>query len=405
MLNQIITDLSRKNKYYRAKNEAFIMLLREAAKAEEENEAAKGIVAFDGFKPKSQKIKERADRIMSCGTFIELKNMKKTLKISSGNFCHDKYCSLCQRIRRTKRYAQMLNVLNVLRERGEIYPEDNPNRLIVGMVTLTQKNVPVAELGAEIDTLSKAIKRLTQTVTWTRAIHGYAKSMEITYNKTTRTFHPHFHFLVIWNKDQLLHSAKIQELWKRSLRADYFPQCDIREAYGLNANLKSIISECLKYNIKEAKKGDEPLYKDLSLSEFQKFIEAIRGRRFVSYGGIIANVRKELNYPENEENDQKIDIEISNNILLPPDVERIVLHWSESEQLYKQRNFEEEDLEYIKTVNELTPALTEAVIQNVNSQLQEFKDELEEFKNGQPVDYNNVATYENEHPELRTYKK
>ena len=385
MLNQIITDLSRKNKYYRAKNEAFIMLLREAAKEEETKEAEKGILSFPGFKPKSQKLNERADKIMSCGTYIELQNLKNTLKISSGNFCHDKYCALCQRIRRTKRYAQMLNVLNILRQRGEIYPEDNPNRLIVGMVTLTQKNVPVEELGAEIDELSKAIKRLTQTVKWTRAIHGYAKSLEITYNREARTFHPHFHFLVIWNKSQMLHSSEIQELWKRSLRAEYFPQCDIREAYGLNANLKSIISECLKYNIKEAKQGEEPLYKDLSLAEFQKFIEAIKGRRFVSYGGIIAAVRKDLNYPENEELDQRIDIEIAKNILLPPEVEKIVLHWSESEQLYKQRNFEEED-EYNKLVNEITPAVTEAAIANIEEQMDEVKKCMEAIKTN-PVKY------------------
>lgn len=377
MLNEIITELSRKNKRLRKKNEALIFLLRQAAEEKAAEEAERGIKQEAGFKPKSVKINERADRIMSCGTYIELKNLKNTLKITSGNFCHDRYCFLCQKIRRTKRYLQMMNVLNVLRSRGEIYPENDPDSLIIGMITLTQKNVPVEELKSEIDKLSAGIKRLTQTIKWIRSIHGYAKSLEITYNQTERTFHPHYHFLVIWNKSQLMQSAEVQELWKRSLRADYYPQCDIREAYGINANLGSIISECLKYNIKEAKNGDEPLYKDLTLKEFNQFIEAIKGRRFVSYGGLIAKVRKELDYPENEELDQRIDIEIAKNIKLPREVERIVLQWSENAQMYIQQNPITEDEEQL---NEIIQNSTEGIIKNVAAELDEIRQELQKYK-------------------------
>lgn len=331
----MITDLSEKNKALRLRNREYIKKLNLLASAIEEEELTKGINADKilkwGVKVKSVKIKEKANKILACGTYLELKNKDKTLKIINGNFCHDRYCALCQKIRRTKRYMQMLNVLNILREQGEIYSDNN---VIVGMITLTQKNVPAEELAEELNNLNVAIKRLTQSKKWVEAINGFAKSLEITYNREDKTFHPHYHFLVLWNKAEKLTSKDIQELWKRSLRLDYYPQCDIREAYGENANLSSIINECLKYNIKEAKKGAPPLYKDLTLAEFDIFMKAVKNRRFISYSGKIEEIRKQLNY-QSEDIEKLADIEISKEIMLPENVEKLILNWAEDKQEYE----------------------------------------------------------------------
>ena len=334
MYNEIIMQLSKKNKHYRSLNEPLIHRLRELAKLQANREKANGSdKAADYTLLQSQKTMLRSDKIMACGTFIELHLQDNTAKVKSGNFCHDKFCALCSKIKSVKRYSQMLNVLNYLRETGQIY--DNEQTRIIGMITLTQRNVTVENLADELDTLQTAIKRLTQSKTWQDSIKGYAKSLEITYNPKEKTYHPHFHFLVVWDKQTYnLSTQTIQQLWKRSLRIGYYPQCDIREAYGQNADLSKIISECLKYNVKAAKESDKPLYSDLTVQEFETFINALKGRRFISYSGVIAEVRNILKYPS-EDTDKSTNVQIPTDIQLPKEAHDILLHWSESEQQYK----------------------------------------------------------------------
>lgn len=338
LYNDIIMQLSNKNKYYRTLNEPLIHRIRELAAEQAKKEAERGIKKNDGFIPESIKTELRGDKIMSCGTFLELNIDSNGAKVTSGNFCHDKFCALCSKIRAVKRYSQMINVINELRKQGIIYGK---HEVIIGMITLTQKNVPIEDLKDELNQLSKGIKRLTQSKLWKDCIKGYAKSLEITYNMEARTYHPHYHFLVIWNKEQYkIHSSTIQSLWQRSLRLNYVPECKIQEAYGKNADLSNIISECLKYNIKGAKENQKPLYSDLTIQEFQLLLEALKHKRLISYNGIIAETRRKLRYPD-EDSDKNTDIEIKTNIALPEEAHRIILQWSESQQSYVEYDYKE----------------------------------------------------------------
>lgn len=330
MYNQIIMDLTKKNKYYRRLNEPLIHRLNELAAWHAAEENKRGIPQEE-IMTMSQKIRLRSENILACGTYLELENKNGKAKITSGNFCHDKFCALCSKIRSMKRYSQMLNVLDVLRNDGVIYGK---NEVIIGMITLTQKNVPISELKDELQTLSKGIKRLIQSKVWRESILGYAKSLEITYNTKSRTYHPHYHFLVVWDKQKYLqHSQTIQKLWKRSLRLDYYPECHITEAYGENTNLSKIINECLKYNIKAAKENDVPLYSDLSVEEFSMLLQALKHKRLVSYNGIIADIRRKLRYAD-EDTDKSCSVTVNDNITLPQEVHKIVIYWSESQQQY-----------------------------------------------------------------------
>lgn len=330
LYNEIIMELTKKNKYYRALNEPLIHRFNELAEWQLQQEIKRGIQQEEFITP-SQKTRMRGEKILSCGTYLELENQNGIAKITSGNFCHDKFCALCSRIRSMKRYSQMMNVLNVLRDKGIIYGN---NEVIIGMITLTQKNVPINELQKELESLSTGIKRLTQTKVWKESIYGYAKSLEITYNKKSKTYHPHYHFLVVWDKEKYIqHSKTIQYLWKRSLRLKYFPECHITEAYGENTNLSKIINECLKYNIKASKENATPLYSDLSVNDFSTLLQALKHKRFVSYNGIIADIRRQLRYAD-EDTDKSCNVSINDDITLPQEVHKIVLHWSESQQQY-----------------------------------------------------------------------
>lgn len=331
-INESITWLSEKNKKYRLLNEGLIARLNMLAAEQEAEEIKQGIPEEERII--SQRIKRRSAYIMACGTFIKIKNINGKCKITSGNFCRDKLCALCQKARAVKRYAQMLNVLNDLRKDKVIYSENN---VIIGMVTLTQKNVKLDKLYNEITKLSTGIKRLTQRKKWKESIIGWAKSLEITYNKEDRTFHPHYHFLIVWDTSKSLHSIDIQNLWKSSLKVDYFPQCEITQAYGENANITNIINECLKYNIKVAKKEQGAIYDDLSLSEFKTFLKIMKGKRLVSYGGIIQDYRNKLQYTD-EETDKGINIDLQKNIILPSATNELILQWSNTKNKYEVLN-------------------------------------------------------------------
>ena len=343
LYNPIIMELSKKNKRYREFNEPLLTKLNLLAEKQRSEEEKAGVLKLNGFPLQSTKTIQRSERLMSCGTFLKLNINEGVAEIKSGNFCRDKFCALCQKIKSVKRYSQMLTVLNHLRKEGLIYSKNS--HIIIGMVTVTQRNVPLEELEEELKAISTATKRMTQSKQWKDSILGYAKNLEITFNSKARTYHPHIHFLVVWDKDKSLTSADIQRLWKRSLRLQYFPQCDIeeayscevREAFGSSADLSNIISECMKYSIKTAKKNEKPLYDELSVSEFAEFIRILKGKRFISYSGILAETRLLLKI-QDEDTDKNMNFVLDTGIELPTQAHEIILQWSESEQKYKEYN-------------------------------------------------------------------
>lgn len=63
------------------------------------------------------------------------------------------------------------------------------------MLTLTRPNVPADQLPNEVTELISAYKRMMKNKGIKTRVHGAYRSMELTFNRETNTYHPHFHCL------------------------------------------------------------------------------------------------------------------------------------------------------------------------------------------------------------------
>ena len=159
-------------------------------------------------------------------------------------------------------------------------------------VTLTVKNCPIGELRSTLTHLNKSFERLSKLKAFPG--EGWLRAAEVTRSKDG-TAHPHFHVLMMVKPSYFgtgyLSIDKWKAMWAQSLKIDYTPQVDVK-AIKCNDNLKGILSEVIKYQVKES---------DLIADRdwFLELTEQLHKTRAISTGGILKEYFKELeNEPE-----------------------------------------------------------------------------------------------------------
>lgn len=65
---------------------------------------------------------------------------------------------------------------------------------------LTTPNVSKEDLENEIKHYNQSFRRLSKRTKFKKAVKGYVRKLEITYNKNRDDYHPHFHVLIAINK-------------------------------------------------------------------------------------------------------------------------------------------------------------------------------------------------------------
>lgn len=246
---------------------------------------------------------ERGKRMEYCGHFL---NMKKCpdcghSEISSASLCRDKLCPTCQWRLSLRRFSEMCCTVSYIKDLDEYN---------AGFLTLTVRNCSPCDLRYTLQTMTKDWNRLMAQRWMKKIMAGCARSVEITYNPFTKTFHPHFHIITLTNPgyDEGFLRAKFNQGWQKASRLDYCPVTDFRfikadEDGSGNIDddrLTGAILETFKY----ATKADD--LESMPLHIFRQFVTAIQGVRFTSFAGIIKEARKNLGYKDDEETDEEI---------------------------------------------------------------------------------------------------
>lgn len=258
--------------------------------------------------------------------------------IKGEHMCHDRMCPLCQWQLSRVRFAQMLECLRLLDE------QLTARNCKIGMMTLTLRNVPLSKLRATLKLMAEAWNNMSRRQFWQRAVVGSARHVEITYNTTANTYHPHLHILVITITENPVELHKIaRAAWKHALKIDYDPITDYREAYVKDAEKAAEVAsiterpvidwqtnkqaanaaaarECAKYILGQKAMASIP-DKDLA-----RFAAAISGLRMVSYTGLLKLARQALAYKD----EQIVDAEPSeaSRQCCGVELEHYVLEWS-----------------------------------------------------------------------------
>ena len=266
-----------------------------------------------------------------CGTFLQYKVCLDCGKsfISSANLCRDRLCPTCAWRLSLKRFAEMCQVINSISEN---------DLACAGFLTLTVKNCKPENLKFTIKKMNEDWNRMLAGRKIKPLLLGWAKSLEITYNKENNTFHPHFHIIVLF--DNFLGEGEtnkfFRKAWKKACRLPYEPITDFRmidskqESLAVdNDKIFSAILETFKYSVKDSEMEDMPL------QTFRDFVLAIQNIRFVSFGGIIKKTRQELGLKDTE-NDEENDLELSREkCVCGSELIKIVCEWSFTEKQYK----------------------------------------------------------------------
>lgn len=243
-------------------------------------------------------LKGRGYRMKDCGTFIKYKVCPDcgTFYVEKTNLCRDRFCPVCNWRLSLKRYVKMHEVFDIIDQRypGAVYT----------MVTLTLKNCDKEYIDLALNRINEAWHRIYCSKKFRELVAGYAKSIEITYNKQTHQFHPHLHIIVMWNGRE--HNNYIISRWVNLINK-YGDELAVHEAQEgheiymtedgstFGESKLGAILEVFKYAIKNNDLEDMPL------SEFKALLFSVNSRRFVSFGGIIKAVAAEVNAADLEE--------------------------------------------------------------------------------------------------------
>lgn len=280
-------------------------------------------VLSESFRPRkmdnlvlAEKIKtyneSKALRLLLCGKWIEFafSNALQKKKITGASSCHVRLCPICQWKRSRSAFANL----------SEIYNHPNLTTKKHLLMTLTARNVSGADLEEEITRISKGFTNLMKKKEM-KIFEGYTRTIEVTYSKKHKTYHPHIHAILTapaaYGSRVYLSQDKICRLWQEQLNLDYKPVCDIRR---INKKTGSI-AEVAKYSIKPSDYLDQP-------SKVVEVLDkACDGKRFLSTGGIIKDLKKELKMTNLEEKKE-------DNFDLGHDWEKAIYEWHFGKEEY-----------------------------------------------------------------------
>lgn len=256
-------------------------------------------------------LQARGERVQQCGSvlqFLPPAAPDEKAKLIFANFCRDRLCPLCNWRRTLKIFNQVSQIMELIGQN---------HRFI--FCTLTVRNCSGTELPGLVHQMQKAWNRLL-TYKDMKPFKGAFKALEITRHPEyprELEYHPHFHIIFavkpsyFTDSKYYIRTDRIVELWRKAMRLDYDPVCDMRtikpkdtEKYeGDPGELaqKSAVAEAAKYTVKSAD------YLKGRVSDVQRavadFLRALDGRRLCSFTGVFKEAKLQLGLDDETDGD------------------------------------------------------------------------------------------------------
>lgn len=253
----------------------------------------------------------RAGRVYQCHAAIWEVADDMGVFYETAYACGDRMCPACARSRSLRAAANAAQVATLLRSREQLPTSYH--------VVLTVRNVSADVLRDTIGVMIDALRWMLRRRTVSPLIAGWARNIEITYNRYDGTYHPHVHLLVIpHDADAVASSTWWAVQWADALNAnghnlDYVPICHSVATWSVGA-----LAEVSKYITKLSAVYSLPA--DQRYDVVRTIDAAVHGRRLLSYGGIWADARRELK--------QRDDIDASDEYAIRNGCTATYLVWS-----------------------------------------------------------------------------
>lgn len=265
-----------------------------------------------GFKRQSKYWIKKSMKVTYCGSVLTFQecSIHNYKKLIDAKFCKDRLCPMCNGRRSILLSKQIINILH------EVSKKNDMNFLFL---TLTIKNCLGKNLSNEIKKLFNGFNRFFKYKVINDITIGYVRVLEITRNKKTGEFHPHFHVLIGVNPSYFKSRYYIKQdnwisLWKKAMRLDYDPSVNIKKVQSkVKGQTISAAIETGKYIVKDSdfiiEKNNQVDVKKTDESVF--FLsEALYGKRLIGYGKLFKSIKNELKLQDIEnENIDLIDFD------------------------------------------------------------------------------------------------
>jgi len=283
------------------------------------NDKKKGaeVLGFSYEKTKLSDAHKKAHKLRMCGSQLIYGVYEDgAYELLAGYFCQLRLCPQCSWFRAIKIFN---NVYSIITD-----PAFSGKQFI--FLTLTVKNCGGENLEYEIIRILTAWRKLTdnKNKAFRKSFLGTFRALEVTYNKLTKTYHPHLHAMAAVDPDYFkktnpdyIDQPKLRELWRDACGLDYLPQCRIERVK--NAKEKQV-AEVAKYTVKSADYISRP--------EVVEVLDpALHRKRLIAYGGLFKAVRTRLKLPDEEKAGPDIPQEKAFAAFMDPRIQKILVEW------------------------------------------------------------------------------
>lgn len=219
--NEVLEEMQRRKFNYNRQYAKWYMLMSEELK--------------DSLKSYSRKLKGRSDRINNCLNLWQWDIYKKNklMDLQRVNRClNNRFCPNCRKWDLAGAIHNLRKPLNQLLLEG-YYPY---------LVTLTVPNIRGEELRRTIEKMNKAFRKLFGAYSYSldgktkgfqdrlMEFQGAIKVLEITYNSTNDTYHPHFHCMFFSEEydESLFKKDTIGEYSNKRQSYNFYSSIDIQ---------------------------------------------------------------------------------------------------------------------------------------------------------------------------------
>ena len=248
--------------------------------------------------------KRKAEDMTDCGQRLQFGlyqnviTLEEQKKLEEMYTCKDRFCPFCNWRRARKLGIQSYEVLKAI---------ERENRVRYIFATFTIKNCHISDLRDTIKKMQEAFRLLVKQKKFKNSVMGWLRVLEYPPQKDNNEYiHPHFHCLLVvpskyfdTKKNLYIKQEEWVQMWKSALQVDYIPQVDIRviKAKGEADPIAKAVAETVKYPMKITD------IKDMSVELFEIFVQQMKRKRALSFGGIIKEYRKRLVLDDVEEGD------------------------------------------------------------------------------------------------------
>lgn len=261
----------------------------------------------------------RADRVENCGNFLEFRVTEQDKRLHKGSFCKDRFCPMCNWRRTLKIFGQVSQIMDVL--------EAKSYRFL--FLTLTVKNCSGDDFSKTVQMMYDGWRTLYNNYfrkdkALKGVICGTFRSLEVTINKKTGQFHPHFHVILAvlpeyFHGRSYVKQEQWAEMWRACCGLDYKPIVDIRTVKPTpdkntgEMSIAGAVSEVSKYAAKDADylglddDGRDSQQLDLLGLDRTYYLRVLafglKGRRLVDMTGCFREVKSQLGLDDTENGD------------------------------------------------------------------------------------------------------